>query len=167
MVIEAKYRSGTSVTAKLAKKQERKLFVLPHEIWDVNGKGTNKLLKEGATIITSTEDIINNLENLEYKNKKEIKINGKIEIIEEKNSNKNEDTENKKEIKSSPKIEGEYNKIDNKEYKEIYKIIENKICGINEIVRKTGRTIREINQDLLMMEIEGYIKKVEGGYKGI
>ncbi len=167
MVIEAKFRSGTSVTAKLAKEQERKVFVLPHEIWDINGKGTNKLLKEGATIITSTEDIINNLENLEYKNKKEIKINGKIEILEEKNSNKYEETENKKEIKSSQKAEGLYKKFDNKQYNEIYKIIENKICGINEIVRKTGRTIGEINQDLLMMEIEGYIKKVEGGYKCI
>ena len=32
LVIEAKHRSGTSVTAKLAKEQNKKIFVIPHEI---------------------------------------------------------------------------------------------------------------------------------------
>ena len=34
LIIEAMHRSGTSVTARLAKEQERKVFVLPHEIDD-------------------------------------------------------------------------------------------------------------------------------------
>ena len=47
LVIEAQYRSGTSVTARIAKEQGRPIFTLPHELWDSNGVGTNKLLKMG------------------------------------------------------------------------------------------------------------------------
>ena len=35
------------------------MFVLPHEISDLHGVGTNRLLKKGAIIVTKTEDIIN------------------------------------------------------------------------------------------------------------
>lgn len=67
LVIEAAYRSGTSVTAKLAKQQDRKVFVLPHEIEDKHGQGTNQLIRKGATLVTSTKDIIEEFEFLEYK----------------------------------------------------------------------------------------------------
>ena len=71
LIIEAMYRSGTSVTSRLAKEQERKVFVLPHEIYDKNGVGTNKLIREGAILVTSVKDIISEFNEIEYK---EIKI---------------------------------------------------------------------------------------------
>ena len=37
LVIEAAYRSGTSVTAALAKKQGRKVFCIPHEMDNIHG----------------------------------------------------------------------------------------------------------------------------------
>ena len=42
IVIEAKSRSGTSITAKFAKEQHKPVFVLPHEIDSPHGIGTNK-----------------------------------------------------------------------------------------------------------------------------
>ena len=47
-MIEAVHRSGTSVTAKLAISQNKKVFALPHEIWNSHGTGTNRLIKNGA-----------------------------------------------------------------------------------------------------------------------
>ena len=134
LVIEATYRSGTSVTARLAKSQNRKVFVLPHEIDDKHGVGTNRLIKNGAILTTSTKEIINEFEFLTYKN---------IEIKQEK--------EKKKQMK--------------KEYKGIYKLIEEKEIGVDEICIRTNKTIKEINQIVLMLEIEGYIQKVAGRYK--
>ena len=58
LIVEAMHRSGTSVTARYAIEQKRKVFVPPHEIGDKNGVGTNKLLKQGAIIVTKTKDII-------------------------------------------------------------------------------------------------------------
>ena len=58
LVIEATYRSGTSVTAKLAKKQGKLVFAIPHNIDDYHGVGTNKLIKQGAKLVTNIEDIL-------------------------------------------------------------------------------------------------------------
>ncbi|MCF0124316.1 MAG: DNA-protecting protein DprA, partial [Clostridia bacterium] len=73
LVIEAAYRSGTSVTVRLAKEQGRKIFVIPHEIDNKYGIGTNKMLKNGATIITETKEIVEAFEFLKYNPKKIIK----------------------------------------------------------------------------------------------
>ena len=63
LVIEAIFRSGTSVTAKLAILQNKKVFTLPHEIWNIHGLGTNILLKDGAILVTSVEDILQEFKN--------------------------------------------------------------------------------------------------------
>ena len=73
LVIEAKQRSGTSITAEYAKSYKRKLFCIPHAIEDRSGIGTNRLIKRGAKLVTCADDI------LEYfKNIKEIKNKGMI-----------------------------------------------------------------------------------------
>ena len=137
LVVEATFRSGTSVTAKLAKEQDKKVFVLPHEIGDSHGIGTNKLIRKGAILVTSTKEIIEEFEFLKYK---------KIENIKE------EEKERKKE------------KIINKEYQKIYELIQSGEKNINEICKKSGKDIKETNNILFMLEIEGYITKTAGGY---
>lgn len=159
LVIEAKHRSGTSVTARIAKSQGRKVFALPHEIWDKNGVGTNRLIKEGAILVTETRDIMEQFENLEYKanESKQKDVNKKIKT--NLNQNKEYDVQENRNLK----IE----KIENKDYQQIYKIMDNKLYSIDEICRKTQKNISEIQQILLMMEIEGYVKRIGGGYKCI
>lgn len=136
LVIEAAYRSGTSVTAKYAKEQGRKVFVLPHGIEETYGIGTNQLIRKGATLITSTKEIIEEFGFLKYK---------KIPKKKEKTK------ENKQKMK-------------NKSYQEIYEIIANGNSNINEIYEKSSKTINEVNNIIFMLEIEGYITKKAGGY---
>lgn len=137
LVVEAAFRSGTSVTAKLATEQNKKVFVLPHEIGDSHGIGTNKLIRKGATLVTSTKEIIEEFEFLKYRKIDDIK---KIE-----KESKNE-------------------KIVNEEYQKIYDLIQSGEKNINEICKKSNKDIREINNILFMLEVEGYITKTAGGY---
>lgn len=58
LVIEAGEKSGSLITANLAKKFQRKLFVVPGPITSENNKGIMQLIKEGATPISSAEDIL-------------------------------------------------------------------------------------------------------------
>lgn len=60
VVIEAAYRSGTSVTAKIAKEQGRDVFCIPGSLDNPKSIGTNNLIKEFAKIVTSPKDVINN-----------------------------------------------------------------------------------------------------------
>lgn len=46
LIIEAKYRSGTTTTASFAKREGRKIFCIPHDIDDKSGYGTNYLIKK-------------------------------------------------------------------------------------------------------------------------
>jgi DNA processing protein len=61
LVIEAKVKSGSLITAKLAKKQNKKLFAVPGSIFSLNSSGPNKLIKEGAELVEKTNDILEKL----------------------------------------------------------------------------------------------------------
>lgn len=64
VVIEAGEKSGTLITVEHALEQGKDVFALPGNINNSQSKGTNKLIKEGAKILLSIEDII---EELKYK----------------------------------------------------------------------------------------------------
>ena len=61
LVIEAKEKSGSLITADYAIKQNRKLFAVPGPIYSANSAGPNKLIKNGAKLITCTADILKEL----------------------------------------------------------------------------------------------------------
>ena len=135
LVVEAGYRSGTSITAKLAKQQNRKVFVLPHEIEDKHGVGTNRLIRNGAILVTSTKQIIDEFNFLKYK--------------------KIENNNNIKKIKKEPA---------NKEFKKVYNLIKRGVKDINELCKKSNMKIQDMNNILFMLELEGFIIRRAGGY---
>jgi len=58
LIIEAEERSGTLITARLTTEYNRDLLVVPGSVFSSNSKGTNRLLHQGATPVTCTEDVL-------------------------------------------------------------------------------------------------------------
>jgi DNA processing protein len=58
IVVEAALRSGSLITARLAGEQGREVFAVPGSPLDPRSEGTNKLIKDGAALVTSAEDVI-------------------------------------------------------------------------------------------------------------
>ena len=214
LVVEAAYRSGTSVTAKLARNQKRKVFALPHEIHDLHGVGTNSLIRKGAILTTCVEDILcefkefkNLLKNLQYLdnlgNLVDFENLGNLvdlESLENLNHRKNIhgilsirnfmsnilanstanscfdvsnnilnvtlNTNSNKLSANSPTHFSNLSrkKLKNPEYQQIYDLITGSPKSINYICKKTSKSISEVSSILLSLEINGYIKKVAGGY---
>ena len=61
VVIEAARRSGTLITARMAAEQGREVFAIPGHPLDPRAEGTNQLIKNGATLVTSAIDILDAL----------------------------------------------------------------------------------------------------------
>lgn len=62
VIVEAARRSGSLITARRAADQGREVFAVPGHPLDPRAWGTNQLIKDGATLITSAEDVINALQ---------------------------------------------------------------------------------------------------------
>ncbi|MFA5997698.1 MAG: DNA-processing protein DprA [Candidatus Paceibacterota bacterium] len=58
LVVEAEEKSGTLITARLATEYSRNVFTVPGPIFSATSKGTNNLLKQGATPITCAKDLL-------------------------------------------------------------------------------------------------------------
>jgi DNA processing protein len=61
VVVEAAVRSGSLITARRAADQGREVFAVPGHPLDPRAEGTNMLLKQGATLVTSAEDVLETL----------------------------------------------------------------------------------------------------------
>ena len=61
VVIEAALRSGSLITARLAGEQGRDVFALPGSIHSPLAKGCHQLIKQGAKLVDSVEDILDEL----------------------------------------------------------------------------------------------------------
>jgi len=58
VVVEAAYRSGSLITARVAAEQGREVFAVPGSPLDPRAAGTNDLIKQGAALITGAADVI-------------------------------------------------------------------------------------------------------------
>jgi len=58
VVVEAALRSGSLITARLALEQGREVFAVPGSPLDPRARGANDLLRAGATLVESAEDVL-------------------------------------------------------------------------------------------------------------
>ena len=61
VIVEAARRSGSLITARFASEQGREVFAVPGSPLDPRAEGTNQLIRDGATLCTSVEDVIEGL----------------------------------------------------------------------------------------------------------
>ena len=132
LVVEGGKRSGTSVTARLTREQEKLVFCIPSSLENPKGITPNNLIKEGAILVTSVNDIIENYKYLKLK---------KTKTTKKKITNTN--------------VKEEYMEI----YK---LIPTNGSIHINEIIKKSNIPIQDISYKLMMLELEEKIEALQG-----
>ena len=140
IVIEAPERSGSIVTARLAAEQGREVFVFPGPVNHPNYAGSHKLIRDGARLVSSIEDILEDLN-----------IN---QISNIKNQN------------DKSKFKNKINNIKDENQLLVFEIIEKagRPLNIDKIIEITKLEPQIANQAIAFLTIQGIIKETEKGY---
>ena len=77
VVIEARNKSGTLITVDMALEQGREVFVVPGRVTDGLSEGCNRLIKQGAGILLSPEELLEELRELKCRTQEN--VNGRIQ----------------------------------------------------------------------------------------
>ena len=64
VVVEAELRSGSLITARLAAEQGREVFAVPGSPLEPRSRGTNDLIRQGATLVECGDDVLRALDDL-------------------------------------------------------------------------------------------------------
>jgi predicted Rossmann fold nucleotide-binding protein DprA/Smf involved in DNA uptake len=159
LVIEAKLKSGTLITARMANDYNREVFAVPGSIFSSLSDGPNWLIHTSrAAIVRSSEDI---LIKLGLKEEKELDKNGHeingCEMGDEDNDENEGKNANRQKENSNIACTDEEKKI-----LDILNGPMEKDRLIREIAATLGKSVSETNATLSMMEISGMIVE-EGG----
>ncbi len=134
LVIEASEKSGSLITAKLALEQGREVMAVPGAIQNPMAAGCNRLIQDGATLITSHQDVLNNL-------------NGFLLLNPVQTHH----------LPSPVKP-----KLDPSQHKILYSVDYNP-TSIDNIVVQSGLTIEQVSSILLALELLGQVSSAPGG----
>ena len=134
LVTEGAEDSGSLITAEHAFKEKRPVFAVPGPITSQLSKGPYQLIKKGARLATSAEEIL-----------EELKIQ---------NANRKTTSQNSK----RKEIEGE-----TREEEAILRILDHEALSFDQIVRITKLTSSVIGATLSLLEIKGVVRRSEDG----
>ncbi|MBQ4129286.1 MAG: DNA-processing protein DprA [Ruminococcus sp.] len=147
VVVEADEKSGSLITVKHALEQGREVFAVMGNINSRYSSGTNKMIKDGATPVTSYIDIIEAFERYQIVPDKQ----QTIELCGQNNAQLNkEPVSHKDDVELSDTV------------LKIYHCIGNTPIHIDEIVLKTNLPVSKILQSLTELELLGLISCQQG-----
>jgi DNA processing protein len=143
VVVEAARNSGALITADYALEQGREVFAVPGRISSATSSGTNELIKDGAKLVQTADDI---LEELRLSDTGE--VSGDVrDIIEGKISKK-----------TRAYI---YNSLTDNERK-VYKLLSEEPVYIDDIAKGSGLDPANLSKALLSLELKRLIKAMPG-----
>ena len=136
VVVEAANRSGSLITASHALEQGREVFAVPGRIDSVKSAGTHTLLQQGAKLVHSINDIV-----------EEFPANVFQQSVEEAGMEEDEQV---------------FFENLSQEEAELFEFIGVYPRTFDEIIKDSGFTAQRINEVLLLLELKGMVQTLPG-----
>jgi len=144
LVVEAAIKSGSLITAKYALEQGREVYAIPGSIHSPQSKGCHQLIKQGACLVESSRDIIENLSGMIAHCAQQIKTtsNEPLELNDLR----------------SPPSQPEQLLLD---------YIGLSASSIDQLIQSTQLPSSDVSHHLLNLEINGWVKRSAWGYERV
>jgi DNA processing protein len=136
LVVEATLKSGSLITARLAAEQGREVFAIPGSIHNPLARGCHLLIRQGAKLVETTQDILEELEVL-------VTASNNISATFSKNRQEEDMDE---------------------AYQALLNHIGFETTTMDQLVMRTGFAVKVIASMLLVLELKGLIYHRAGGY---
>ncbi len=139
IVVEAALRSGSLITARFAAEQGRDVFAVPGSPLDPRAEGTNKLIKDGASMVTSIDDLIITL--------------GEMRSAQPMRLFEPEPTP----LETSAIVSGQLDR------EQVFGLLSPTAIETDDVIRESGMSADQVLAVLLELEIAGRIMRHAGG----
>ncbi len=136
LVVEAARRSGSLITARLAGEQGRESFAIPGSIHNAMARGCHRLIRDGAKLVESADDILGELGPLVG------------HVLQ------NAIATDNLPIQQKPR---------DAEYVKLLENLGHDPISVDQLVERSGLTIGQVSSMLLILELDGTVEKLSGG----
>ena len=134
LVVEAAAQSGSLITARLANEQGREVFAIPGSIHNPLAKGCHALIRQGAKLVETADDILEELGTLAATTR---------EVV-------------------FPVAAASSEALD-EEYRQLLVAMGDEPVSIDLLVDRCGLTAEALSSMLLILELQGYAAAIPGG----
>ncbi|MEN8179706.1 MAG: DNA-processing protein DprA, partial [Pseudomonadota bacterium] len=138
LVVEATLRSGSLITARLALEQGREVFAIPGSIHNPQARGCHRLIREGAKLVESAQDITDELGSLL----------GSLTVPSIRHASGN--------TPNTVNLDPDYEKL--------LEAMGFDPISVDELINRTGLTAESVSSMLLLLELDGHVSSAPGGY---
>jgi len=168
VVVEASNRSGALITARLAAEQNREVFAVPGEIFSELSAGTHKLINDGAKLINTVDDLLNELPPYVL-SQVQAPTSSPVPDMETVPAQASSVEKSGTELgPSQPSLNVQQSLSTppppdlTPDEKTIFEAIEVPSSHIDTIVRTTQLPINQVSSVLLMLELKGVVQQLPG-----
>lgn len=153
LVVEAALKSGSLITARTAMEQGREVFAVPGSIHNPQTKGCHQLIKQGAKLVESGQDI---LEELLTNLSDELQSDKNIHASQKASANEAQ-LDLLKPVKSGVNVNNE-----KKSNSGLLALIEYEPISLDELVVLSKLPVSSIQSELMLLELSGEVEAMSG-----
>jgi DNA processing protein len=135
LVVEAALKSGSLITARMAMEQGREVFAIPGSIHNPLAKGCHQLIKQGAKLVETAADVVEELGAFASFSVEEKSVEDKAESTLDRDH----------------------------EYQVLFEYLGYDPISIDSVIENSGLTADAVSSMLLILELEGEVELLPGG----